>query len=165
MFSAALYARVRFLLRFCTRDRGCSAHPAFPAPSIFGGTTKRKPRAARAARTRTRICYLNGIKTPTASLPATNAKRLRKGALVRRSPPSGEGGCDEAIQLTFLLSCCLMDCFVARAPRNDGRPARRRTADAALRLFDNQPVWRDIISRDPDRNIVASAGKTRGSRL
>src|SRR5882672_9649482 len=21
----------------CTRDRGCSAHPAFPAPSCFGG--------------------------------------------------------------------------------------------------------------------------------
>ena len=28
-----LYARVRFLHLFCTRDRGCSAHPAFPAPS------------------------------------------------------------------------------------------------------------------------------------
>ena len=28
-----LYARVRFLYPFCTRDRGCSAHPAFPAPS------------------------------------------------------------------------------------------------------------------------------------
>ena len=35
MFSAALYARVRFLLPFCTRDRGCSAHPAFPAPSFL----------------------------------------------------------------------------------------------------------------------------------
>src|SRR5216684_2622944 len=30
-----LYARVRFLFPFCTRDRGCSAHPAFPAPSDF----------------------------------------------------------------------------------------------------------------------------------
>ena len=28
-----LYARVRFLCALCTRDRGCSAHPAFPAPS------------------------------------------------------------------------------------------------------------------------------------
>src|SRR5260370_6447786 len=28
-----LYARVRFFAQFCTRDRGCSAHPAFPAPS------------------------------------------------------------------------------------------------------------------------------------
>ena len=34
-----LYARVRIFTRaFCTRDRGCSAHPAFPAPSsCFGG--------------------------------------------------------------------------------------------------------------------------------
>src|SRR3984893_18112932 len=35
MFSAALYARVRFLYPICTRDRGCSAHPAFPAPSLL----------------------------------------------------------------------------------------------------------------------------------
>jgi hypothetical protein len=25
------------LSKFCTRDRGCSAHPVFPAPSIFFG--------------------------------------------------------------------------------------------------------------------------------
>ena len=30
-----LYARVRFLSAYCTRDRGCSAHPAFPAPSFL----------------------------------------------------------------------------------------------------------------------------------
>src|SRR5665647_740208 len=29
-----LYARVRFFAQFCTRDRGCSTHPAFPAPSF-----------------------------------------------------------------------------------------------------------------------------------
>ena len=28
-----LYARVRSLCNICTRDRGCSKHPAFPAPS------------------------------------------------------------------------------------------------------------------------------------
>src|SRR5450755_1881557 len=28
-----------FFRTFCTRDRGCSAHPAFPAPSCFRGTT------------------------------------------------------------------------------------------------------------------------------
>jgi len=34
MFPLDLYARVRLLLPpTCTRDRGCSAHPAFPAPS------------------------------------------------------------------------------------------------------------------------------------
>ena len=30
-----LYARVRFFRTYCTRDRGCSAHPVFPAPSCF----------------------------------------------------------------------------------------------------------------------------------
>src|SRR5437899_9794089 len=35
MLSAALYARVRTPCAHCTRDRGCSAHPAFPAPSDF----------------------------------------------------------------------------------------------------------------------------------
>jgi len=28
-----LYARVRISSTHCTRDRGCSKHPAFPAPS------------------------------------------------------------------------------------------------------------------------------------
>ena len=30
-----LYARVRNSLHHCTRDRGCSKHPAFPAPSSW----------------------------------------------------------------------------------------------------------------------------------
>ena len=33
MFSAALYARGRTFVHTCSRDLGCSAHPAFPAPS------------------------------------------------------------------------------------------------------------------------------------
>ena len=33
MFSAALYARVHFFCATAPRDRGCSAHPVFPAPS------------------------------------------------------------------------------------------------------------------------------------
>ena len=37
----------------CTRDRGCSAHPAFPAPSDFmARNLTGKPRATSAARTR-----------------------------------------------------------------------------------------------------------------
>jgi hypothetical protein len=43
-----LYARVRFFAQFCTRDRGCSAHPAFPAPFVWEkvemfGQTSGKP--------------------------------------------------------------------------------------------------------------------------
>src|SRR6185436_14378340 len=26
-----------FVCAYCTRDRGCSAHPVFPAPSLFEG--------------------------------------------------------------------------------------------------------------------------------
>src|SRR6266481_3231619 len=41
-----------FLCASCTRDRGCSAHPVFPAPSaIYEGGKRRKARADRAART------------------------------------------------------------------------------------------------------------------
>src|SRR5436309_1117994 len=29
-----------FFAQNCTRDRGCSAHPVFPAPSTFSGGTK-----------------------------------------------------------------------------------------------------------------------------
>src|SRR2546426_5842888 len=39
-----------FLCANCTRDRGCSVHPVFPAPSDFEGKVKSKPRADRAAR-------------------------------------------------------------------------------------------------------------------
>ena len=51
-----LYARVRFFVQVCTRDRGCSAHPAFPAPSSLSrAANRRKARAHRAARTRERV--------------------------------------------------------------------------------------------------------------
>ena len=33
MLRLYLYARVRSYAHFCTRDRGCGKHPAFPAPS------------------------------------------------------------------------------------------------------------------------------------
>jgi len=36
----------------CTRDRGCSVHPAFPAPSSLVGETPCTPRTQCAARTR-----------------------------------------------------------------------------------------------------------------
>jgi hypothetical protein len=42
-----LYARVRFFAQFCTRDRGCSVHPAFPAPSDVEGASMHNPGASR----------------------------------------------------------------------------------------------------------------------
>src|SRR5439155_23169314 len=40
VFPLNLYARVRILCNFCTRDRGCSVHPAFPAPSFLRDNEK-----------------------------------------------------------------------------------------------------------------------------
>ena len=43
-----LYARVRISLHHCTRDRGCSKHPAFPAPSLEGkGSCKPRTQSRR----------------------------------------------------------------------------------------------------------------------
>jgi hypothetical protein len=53
-----LYARVRFFAQLCTRDRGCSAHPAFPAPSFSFEGQRFKPRAHWAARTRSYVCKI-----------------------------------------------------------------------------------------------------------
>jgi hypothetical protein len=41
--------------QLCTRDRGCSAHPAFSAPSVFEGQRNAKLGQHRAARLRTHI--------------------------------------------------------------------------------------------------------------
>jgi hypothetical protein len=47
-----LYARVRLLAQSCTRDRGCSVRPAFPAPSFLEGRDiKHLPDAERVAET------------------------------------------------------------------------------------------------------------------
>ena len=100
MFPLDLYARVHLYHSTGTRDRGCSVHPAFPAPSNRRGRdVTGKPRAYRAARSRRHISFdayrlfETRIKAPSTSLRA------------KRSNP------------TFL--CCGMDCFVASAPRND----------------------------------------------
>ncbi len=54
MFPPNLYARVPpFAVCIGTRDRGCSAHPVFPAPSDWRGReVDSKPRAISAARRR-----------------------------------------------------------------------------------------------------------------
>jgi len=70
MLPLDLYARVpSFAVCIGTRDRGCSVHPVFPAPSDFrGGHRNAKLRAHRAARSRSRFCerrlYENRIRSP-----------------------------------------------------------------------------------------------------
>jgi hypothetical protein len=60
---------------------------------------------------------LNGIKTATASLPATNAERLRKGALATTASAVARRAKEEAIHFTNRHRC-EMDCFACA--RNDG---------------------------------------------
>jgi hypothetical protein len=68
----------------CTRDRGCSKHPAFPAPSFFEGQDSSKPRAHRAARTQTHIQLLSpGLPPPL---------KLRRAAPESLGEAFGEAG-------------------------------------------------------------------------
>ena len=66
-----LYARVRTSLCHCTRDRGCSAHPVFPAPSHFEeGKRPGTTRARRAARTHWHIRISDLIRFPPIIIPS-----------------------------------------------------------------------------------------------
>ena len=60
VFSAGPVCSCAFsFVQFCTRDRGCSAHPVFPAPSsLHGGENSSRPRALRAARMRSLVIWL-----------------------------------------------------------------------------------------------------------
>ncbi|MEH2565092.1 hypothetical protein V1289_004719 [Bradyrhizobium sp. AZCC 2289] len=91
-----LYARVRFFAQPCTRDRGCSAHPAFPAPSDYSGReTRGSTRANRAAGMRR--CVFNRhpeVRAKRASKDEPRGYILRDGAsrlLRMRSPIPGPG--------------------------------------------------------------------------
>src|SRR5665213_4519082 len=80
---------------FCTRDRGCTVHPVSPTP--FGFEGRRFPGMTRAK-----------------TIRAAGMRRcVNWSNVIARRP------CDEAIHSCF-LTCCAMDCFAARAPRNDG---------------------------------------------
>src|SRR6266478_5437439 len=68
MLRLYLYARVRLLLFFCTRDRGCSKHPAFPAPSFLWAK-----RFARPGRNAPREC--GGVFVREPSLRGANGSR------------------------------------------------------------------------------------------
>ena len=69
-------------LSLCTRDRGCSAHPAFPAPTAFQEGEFRKTRASHAARTRIHIPRAVGFLEFLGGIAASAAE----GNIVRISP-------------------------------------------------------------------------------
>jgi hypothetical protein len=72
----------------CTRGCGCIGHPAFPTPS-FGRRINAQP-----GRIAPREC---GVASPFVTA-CDKCEAFAQGSTpVRRIPPSGEGGCDEAI--------------------------------------------------------------------
>src|ERR1700730_3469111 len=48
-----------FYVPFCTRDRGCSKHPAFPAPSIDGRNELQSPGETR--RGNAEVCFVVSV--------------------------------------------------------------------------------------------------------
>ena len=89
MFPLNLYARVHFVLCNRTRDRGCSAHPVFPAPSVLRRANEMQNFGRLAPRDQERMSH-NVIARSEATKQSISSRKER------------------------------MDCFVARAPRNDG---------------------------------------------
>jgi hypothetical protein len=116
MFSAEPVCSCAFSSTFCTRDGGCSAHPTFPAPSDWRETFGHSSGAWRRE---------NADSCPSSSLPATNAKRLCKGALATK----------QSSFLRFSVAEVKLDCFASLAmtianardqterPRRTGSPA------------------------------------------
>src|SRR5258705_13045522 len=86
-------------LHFCTRDRRCSAHPAFPAPSdIFGRN----------------FCKTSGEPRREIAEPY-----LKFSTSLRAAEATPTVIASEAKQ-SIARATVTMDCFVRFAPRNDG---------------------------------------------
>ncbi len=98
-----LYARVRFFVHVCTRDRGCSAHPAFPAPSSYRGRQSTQSSGA----------SCRGV--VNSCLESTCLKASLRSNGSRECAPDDR--LRDAIHLFLFVAT--MDCFVANAPRND----------------------------------------------
>jgi len=91
--------------RFARKAMGAIFAPAFPAPSVFGR------RMDRASLGRFRVARRRRLVLVATSLPATNAKRLRKGAKRRSNPKE-----------VWIASRSLLSGVLSRDPlaRNDG---------------------------------------------
>jgi hypothetical protein len=57
MLRLYLYARARLTTISCTRDRGCSKHPAFPAPSCLGQNGWQSPGETRRGKAEVRLVH------------------------------------------------------------------------------------------------------------
>ena len=85
-----------FLCALCTRDRGCSVHPAFPAPSLSRDKNFRIARA-RCAAGRERMSFIRHCE-PTGR---ANARPLTGSAKQSMSPRKGRMDCFVALLLAM----------------------------------------------------------------
>src|SRR5580698_7484968 len=112
----------------CTRDRGCSAHPVFPAPShegrvrpLFGGRDRIcKPRA-KACRENEKVCL-----TVIARSEATKQSSLREASL----------DCFASLAMTFVV-----------VPASEPGPIQRRWLYQAHRQ-QREVLWVPAQGRD-----------------
>src|SRR5260370_18498233 len=76
-----------FLCTYCTRDRGCSAHPVFPAPSVFQEGAKLMKTSGESRRENASACRRGSltIESEIAALP---------------SPLVGEGGAKRGMRVS-----------------------------------------------------------------
>src|SRR6266704_1272443 len=89
--------------QFGTRDRGCSVHPAFPAPSMFEGRQRIcKARAKHAARTSTYVSTsLRGAKRRS-----NPSRRAKKDGLLRFARNDGDRLFENQIRKLTLTPPC-----------------------------------------------------------
>jgi len=84
VFPLNLYARVRtFLCINCTRDRGCSAHPVFPAPFSWRGKRNCKPRAQKLSREREGLRMWRILRDGAGAPPQDDGRMVRRRQRVR----------------------------------------------------------------------------------
>ena len=121
---------------FGTRDRGCSAHPAFPAPSFRRGANEfAKARAKHAART-TRLCFLASFRA-------------------KRSNPSGDLATWRcAIAFVRFRSCAMTAARPSTPARSASDPG---TSAAPARISSPSATARAGWCRAPPRPARASS--------
>src|SRR5258708_40086645 len=88
-----------FLCTYCTRDRGCSAHPVFPAPSVFQEGAKLMKTSGESRRENASACRRGSltIESEIAFFPSPlvgegGAEHRMRGISPRVSPTCAESG-------------------------------------------------------------------------
>jgi len=102
-----------FVCYFCTRDRGCSAHPVFPAPSVFLGRTNLQNSGA-TCREKAELCLVVVARMSEATCGSAAVPHVA--SLMRAT--GYQRHCEERLRRSNPALPCCLDCFADA--RNDG---------------------------------------------